>query len=168
MGRRHMPTPQPDRRMPSRPRKSTGSGPAAARASTKTTGAKKKKRKRKGSSPQTRKPGRPSGYHEALGARICEAVATTTKSLATICKGRGNGRGFALSLDADGEGDFREQYARAKEAQAELMVEQLPKKYGNKLDVGRVFPAIADEDGVFRRNHRTAERFVRGPLAYSV
>lgn len=70
--------------------------------------------------------GRPEVYTPELADRICAEIATSQKSLRTICKMKGMPSVMTilrwLREDKDG---FCSQYARAKEEQAEMMVEDM-------------------------------------------
>lgn len=76
------------------------------------------------------KMGRPSAYSKQLIEDICEQIATTSKGLHKICRTNQNFPSVTtlmrwLSDTENKEFDyFRELYARAKEIQAELFVEE--------------------------------------------
>lgn len=75
---------------------------------------------------EKKKMGRPSDYTEELALKICEAVATSTKSLGDICKEHddfpdvSNVNKWRLRHD-----EFRVKFAEAKRLQAELLAESL-------------------------------------------
>ena len=70
--------------------------------------------------------GRPEIYSPEIAVKICTEISTSTKSLRTICKGN-NMPSVATVLkwlrdDTDG---FLAQYTRAKEEQADYLVEEM-------------------------------------------
>jgi hypothetical protein len=71
-------------------------------------------------------PGAPEIYSKELAERVCEEIATTSKSLKTISKmpGMPSVRTVLRWLREDKEG-FCAQYARAKQEQADMMVEEM-------------------------------------------
>jgi hypothetical protein len=70
--------------------------------------------------------GRPEIYSKELAERLCEEIATSTKSLRTICKmdGMPSVRTVLRWLREDKDG-FCALYARAKEEQADFMAEEM-------------------------------------------
>ena len=68
--------------------------------------------------------GRPSKYSKEIADKICELIATTQKSMATICKEVGIPYGTHLEWVRSNE-EYSKQYARAKEDQADLLAEQI-------------------------------------------
>jgi transposase len=69
---------------------------------------------------------RPTKYTEELATQLCTEIATTTDSLRTICKRLDLSVASVLNwLKDDKHASFLAQYARAKEEQAELLVEQI-------------------------------------------
>lgn len=77
--------------------------------------------------PQTRAPGRPSSYSKKLGTLICKRIAEG-ESLRAICRDKGMPTAatvFNWLLDTDGKPGFFEQYARAREIQADLKFEEI-------------------------------------------
>ena len=72
------------------------------------------------------KHGRPEIYSKEIADQICEEIATSTKSLRTICaqEGMPSVRTVLRWLREDKDG-FCAQYARAKEEQADFMVEEM-------------------------------------------
>lgn len=69
---------------------------------------------------------RPTKYTEELATQICTEIATTTDSLRTICKRLDISVASILNwLKDDSHASFLAQYTRAKEEQAELLVEQM-------------------------------------------
>jgi hypothetical protein len=80
--------------------------------------------KGKKKAPKLPKPGRPTLYSDALGERICELVISGL-TLREITKAEDMpGRTTVFKWLARHE-EFRDQYARAKELQAELMEEEI-------------------------------------------
>lgn len=70
--------------------------------------------------------GRPSSYTPAIAADICERIASSTDSVARICASRDDFPEPATVYRwLFKYPDFREQYARAKELQQELLTEQM-------------------------------------------
>lgn len=74
------------------------------------------------------KTGRPSGYNEELGNRICRATATSSKGLEHLCR---ENEGFpnpdtvyGWILDFP---EFAEKYKKAKELQQNVLVEEMRK-----------------------------------------
>jgi hypothetical protein len=86
------------------------------------TGAKSKKKP----APKTRKVGRPSLYTEALAAEICRRLAEG-ESLRAICTDKAMPAiSTVMGWLFDGKhDDFSAQYARAREAQAELRADEI-------------------------------------------
>lgn len=70
--------------------------------------------------------GRPSMYSEEVADVLCERIATTNFSLRTICESDEMlpSAGTVLRWLREKE-SFREQYARAKEEQADLLAEEI-------------------------------------------
>ena len=80
-----------------------------------------------GKAASTKKPpGRPTTYTEAIAASICAAVAEGM-SLRKVCAMEGMPALPTLFrwLADEQRAEFREQYARAREAQADLLAEQI-------------------------------------------
>jgi len=70
--------------------------------------------------------GRPSVYTQKIADKICEEIATSNKSIRTICAMDGMPAvSTVLKWLQDGANGFTEQYARAKEEQADLLVEDM-------------------------------------------
>ena len=83
-------------------------------------------RKSKGSTlVRTRRPGRPSVFSEKVADRICDEIATSTRSIRAICAQEGMPDPATVYRWRNTRPEFCEHYARAKEAQAELLVEEL-------------------------------------------
>ena len=76
--------------------------------------------------PKKRKKGRPSLYTEALAAKICRRLAEG-ESLRAICADKAMPSiSTVMGWLFDGNhGDFSEQYARAREAQAEVRADEI-------------------------------------------
>lgn len=75
----------------------------------------------------TRAPGRPSGYSKKLGTLICKRIAEG-ESLRAICRDEGMPTAATVCnwlLDPEGKPEFFEQYARAREIQADLKFEEI-------------------------------------------
>lgn len=70
------------------------------------------------------KTGRPEKYTEELANKILDEIATTSRSLRTICKDNGLAVSTLLLWLKDDE-EFSTQYARAKESQADLLAEEI-------------------------------------------
>lgn len=69
--------------------------------------------------------GRPSVYDSEIVDRLCERIATTSDSLKTICKDEEYPDVATVFRWLRTKEDFRDQYARAKAEQAELLVEEM-------------------------------------------
>lgn len=70
--------------------------------------------------------GRPTKYTTELADKICELTATTSKSLKTICEEVGVAPVTVLQwLANEKDKEFTYKYARAKEAQADAMFEEI-------------------------------------------
>lgn len=70
--------------------------------------------------------GRPTKYNQRLADRVCEQIATTSKSLRTICKEDGMPCvATVLRWLRENTNEFLAQYTRAKEEQADLMIEEM-------------------------------------------
>lgn len=68
--------------------------------------------------------GRPSSYKPEVGIQICEIIATSNKSMDTICKELNIPIGTVLKWISGNE-EFRENYTRAKEFQADFLAEEM-------------------------------------------
>ena len=100
--------------------------PAAKKAVARSAApAKKTQAPRKTAKPK-KKNGRPTAYSEELAKTICQRIAEG-KSLVTICKDESlPARGTVMRwLQEDKHGGFRDNYARAREAQADFYAEQI-------------------------------------------
>lgn len=71
--------------------------------------------------------GRPSKYSPEIANKICTQISTTHKSLKTICSPEDMPDVSTVLrwLADDKHEEFRNQYARAKEEQADLLVEEM-------------------------------------------
>ena len=71
-------------------------------------------------------PGRPPVFDQDLADKVCEQIATTSKSLKTICEQPGMPTVIMVMrwIREDRQG-FRQQYARAKQEQADMLVEEM-------------------------------------------
>ena len=69
--------------------------------------------------------GRPEIYTEDLALRVCEEIASTSKSLKTICAQEGMPSVRTVLHWLRDKEDFLRQYTRAKEEQADLLVEEM-------------------------------------------
>lgn len=65
-----------------------------------------------------------SKYTQEIADKICSLVATTSKSMRTICKELDIPYGTHLQWLRDKE-DYSSQYARAKEDQSDLLIEEM-------------------------------------------
>ena len=74
--------------------------------------------------PTGRRPGRPSAYTPEIGNEICERIANG-ESLQAICRDPRMPRRQMVLRYLDADPDFRAQYIRAREAQADLLAEQV-------------------------------------------
>lgn len=88
---------------------------------------KKKKDISKGLVQATPRPlGRPCSFRPELGAAICEAISKSTKGLARICEETPEfPTSYTVHTWVSKYPDFALQYARAKEAQADFMFDQI-------------------------------------------
>ena len=107
--------------------------------------------------------GRPSTYTDKMAAKICEQIVAG-KSVRDICKQKGFPNASTVFRWLSANETFREQYARAREAQSEVMAQEMldiadkstgdvqrdklridtrkwlasklkPKKYGDKMEL---------------------------------
>lgn len=67
---------------------------------------------------------RPTDYTEAQADLICEQIASTTRSMKSVCQLLDIPVGTVLAWLAR-EATFQEKYARAKEMQADLLAEEI-------------------------------------------
>lgn len=73
-----------------------------------------------------KKAGRPEVYTQELADKLCEAIATSQKSLRTICSQKDMPSvATVLKWLREDTNGFAAQYARAKEEQADLLVEDM-------------------------------------------
>lgn len=74
----------------------------------------------------TKPTGRPPAYNQEIADKICEQIATSSKSLRNICKGEGMPSVVTvLKWMREDTNGFLAQYARAKEEQADFMIEEI-------------------------------------------
>lgn len=70
--------------------------------------------------------GRNSKYTKELGDKLCETISTSSRGLRSICKELGvSTMSVVRWLNDDDLKDFRLQYARAKQMQADLLVDEI-------------------------------------------
>lgn len=81
---------------------------------------------KKKSTKEKKPPGRPEIYSQKVADRLCAEIASTSKSLRTICKmdGMPSVQTVLKWLREDKNG-FLAQYTRAKEEQADYLVEEM-------------------------------------------
>lgn len=84
--------------------------------------ARRRKSKVKAISPS--KHGRPSRYSPKLAERLCREIATSSKGIRTICKEQGLTQSRVYEW-LSAHKDFREQYARAKEFQCQVLFDEI-------------------------------------------
>lgn len=73
---------------------------------------------------ETAKQGRPSSYTDSIADSICGRIAVGD-SLRKICLEDGPDMKTVMRWLANDQGGFRQQYARAREAQADFMAEEI-------------------------------------------
>lgn len=71
------------------------------------------------------KTGRPTKYSKEIADKICEIISTSTKGLNAICKDGGFPVPSTIYLWLINNKEFSENYARAKEMQADFMMEEI-------------------------------------------
>ncbi len=75
---------------------------------------------------QPKPKGRPESYSQSIADRICEQIATTQRSLRTICTDENMPSvQTVLKWLREDKNGFLAQYTRAKEEQADLLVEDM-------------------------------------------
>jgi hypothetical protein len=86
-----------------------------------------KKTKKVKKTPKKKKAnGRPDSFTQEKADRVCQLISTTSKSLRTICKMKGMPSvQVVLKWLREDRNGFQAQYARAKEEQADFMVEEM-------------------------------------------
>ena len=104
--------------------------------------------------PKKRKTGRPSLYTEALAAKICTRLAEG-KSLRSICRDDAMPAiSTVMGWLFDGKHeDFPEQYARAREAQAEVRADEIVDIADDDTN-----DFMADKDGKLVADHEHIQR----------
>lgn len=70
------------------------------------------------------KKGRPTTFTQEIADTICEQLATSSKSLKKICKELDLNAGTVLAWLSSNK-EFQDQYARAKEEQADLLADEI-------------------------------------------
>lgn len=65
-----------------------------------------------------------SKYSDEIATKICEQLSTSSKGLAKICEGLGVSTVSVFRWIEDNE-DFRNRYARAREAQADFLADEI-------------------------------------------
>ena len=68
--------------------------------------------------------GRPTKYNQEIADKICELISTTSKSMRTICNEVGINYISHLRWTREHE-EYCTQYARAKEDQSDLLIEEM-------------------------------------------
>ncbi len=71
------------------------------------------------------KGGRPTGYTKELGEEICDMLATTSDGLTTICKNEDMPHVSTVHRWLSKHKEFSDNYARARDAQADLLSDQI-------------------------------------------
>lgn len=71
------------------------------------------------------KQGRPSAFSQEIADRLCAEISTTSKSLKTICKDENMPSAVTIFAWLRTNEAFLNQYTRAKEEQADLMIEEM-------------------------------------------
>lgn len=84
---------------------------------------------------------RPTKYTDQLAENICTKIATTRKSLRRICKEEGISVQLVLNWLTD-KPEFLARYARAKEEQADLLVDMMLEVAFNSKGDDRAFVGI--------------------------
>ena len=79
----------------------------------------------KAKKPAKRKPGQPTKFSNALAIRMCTEIATTSKSLRTICAMPGMPSVATVLNWLRDNKNFLAQYTRAKQEQADMLVEDM-------------------------------------------
>lgn len=117
-----------------------------AKPAPKKTAKKPVAKKAAGSTARTRKPGRPSAYTEAIGVALCAAIAEGM-SLRKACAlpGMPDVSTVIRWLADEQRAEFCAQYARAREAQADLLAEEILQI----ADDGRNDTQVDDDGHVF-------------------
>lgn len=93
---------------------------------------------------------RPSKYTEKLAETICEEIANSTKGLHKIAKNQGVSVSMIMRWLNEHQ-PFREQYARAREIQADLLAAQIveiadKQRVGKKIKTTKEGGAIVGEE----------------------
>lgn len=69
--------------------------------------------------------GRPSEFSQEIADKLCAEISTTSKSLRTICKDEGMPSVVTIFSWFRNNEDFLKQYTRAKEEQADMLIEEM-------------------------------------------
>lgn len=69
--------------------------------------------------------GRPSSFTQEVADKICQQIATTSRGIRSICSDEGMPVVSTVMKWLCDNKPFSEQYARAKEQQAEMLVEEM-------------------------------------------
>lgn len=85
----------------------------------------KKKPTTKTQLPTKKKVGRPSSFTQAIADKICAEIATSSKSLKTICSPDDMPSVVTVMSWLRTNEEFLNQYARAKEEQADFLAEEI-------------------------------------------
>jgi hypothetical protein len=118
------------------------------KSATKAGGAKRARTK----TTKTAKPGRPSSYSQAMADLICNGLAEG-RSLRSICSADNMPHAGTVCRWLAAHAEFREQYARAREAQAETLFDEML----DIADDGRN-DTYLDENGNKRTDHDVIAR----------
>lgn len=104
------------------------------------------------SKPAAKKPGRPSAYSDANVDAICDAIADG-KSMVDICKSESmpSAKTVYAWLADDAHAEFRNRYARAREAQADKLAHEILEISDNSSQ-----DTITDSEG----NERADNEFI--------
>src|SRR5262249_19216088 len=99
--------------------------------------------------------GRPSEYSDEIGERLCEALASG-QSLRKACEPKDMPSPATVYRWLRGRKDFREQYARAREMQADLLFDEILEIADNTN--GDVVEVKQGDETVLRPNHANVHR----------
>jgi hypothetical protein len=90
--------------------------------------------------------GRPTIYSQEVADAICEKIATIPRGLRVICKDEALPSVTTIMRWLHDNETFREQYARAKELQADLLVEEML-EIADDDSQDEIFIESEDKDG---------------------
>lgn len=115
--------------------------------------------KKKAAGVSARAPGRPSAYSVVLGTKICDAIASGT-SLRKVCEVAGMPTKTMVLrwLAEESLSEFRDQYARAREAQADFLAEEMLDIADEDATVVRGEEVVFDATAVARNRLRVDTR----------